>query len=163
VTDDLREFADFVAAGLELVAGRDRDTWALGDLATAFDVRLGRPDDPEAPPLRNLARGWNVSPQRVSEWRNVAAFYPTAVRTFPVPWEMYNAARRAAEHRLDNALELLATAEEMHMGVTDFRRYLTGVLYEGPLQGPVPDWLRPFIPRGLRRLWLVVKVPKDGE
>lgn len=148
------EFIDYAAAGRVLLDQRDRDTWALGDLATDFEIKLGRPDDPDAPTLGDLAKAWNASRQRVSEWRSVSAFYPTDDRTFTdLSWEQYNMARRAANGSLDNALELLDHASRQHMTVQDFRRFLKGIIWEGELslhdfplriQGLLPAFLKRF-------------------
>lgn len=162
-----REFIDYVAAGVVLMERRDKDTWALGDLAADFAITLGRPDDPDAPTLGDLASGWNVSTQRVSEWRSVSAFYPTDDRTFSLPWEMYNQARRACKDTpdpLDNACEMLDFAETRRMTVKDFRRYLTGVRWEGPLhKGVLPKFLQILLPDFESQFWVTIKRYKEGD
>lgn len=159
------EFSDYIAAGVELMARRDRDTWALGDLAAEFEVTVGRPaDGDDAPTLADLAAGWNVSTQRVSEWRNVSAFYPSGVRTFALPWEIYNAARRAAAGSLDNALELLDVAERQAFTVAAFRRYLSGIRWEGLLtRADLPPQVCALLPGHEARWWVTVKPASEGE
>jgi hypothetical protein len=163
VSEQLLEFSDFVAAGLPLIKARDSHSWALGDLAVDFDIKLGRPDDPDAPTLGDLAREWNVSSQRVSEWRNVSAFYPTDARTFDTTWEIYNMARRASNNSLDNALELLDKAVSQAMTVASFRRYLKGIYFEGPIPtDQLPLRLHGLVPSGVTEVWAVFK-HKDGD
>jgi len=152
------DFSDFVQQGIALLSQRDVNSWALGDLAALFEVTVGRPsEDDDTPTLGDLAQAWNVSGQRVSEWRNVARFYPTELRTFEVPWEMYNAARRASDD-IEDACALLAFAEKHHLGINAFRRHLKGIRWEGAiskyelplrLQGMMPDYEKKF--------WIVIK------
>lgn len=161
--NEREDFAYYVTEGNRLRAERDDRSWALGDLAAMFEVYLGHPTDPDAPTLGDLAREWNVSTPRVSEWRSVAAFYPSDVRTFDTSWEVYNMARRASDNSLDNALELLETATAQAMTVKDFRRYLKGIYFEGPM--PVvkmPIELHGLVPSGVTEVWAIFK-HKDGE
>lgn len=159
------EFSDFVAAGLALMATRDHTSWELGDLAVAFEVTIGRPsDDDEGPTLGDLAAGWNVSAHRVSEWRSVSAFYPVAARTYDVPWEIYNMARRASNGSLDNALELLDYAQQQAFTVAAFRRYLKGVRWEGKLRRhDLPPWLQGILPPFEQEYWVEIKRAGEGE
>lgn len=159
------EFGEFVTAGVALMADRDRNSWALGDLARQFEIKLGRPDDPAAPTLSDLAAAWNVSTQRVSEWRHVAAFYPDPVRSsVDCPWEMWNMARRASQGSLSNALELLATARSLHLTVASFRRYLKGWYFEGRVEThDLPPYLQTLLPGGTRAVWVVMKRYEEGQ
>jgi len=151
------EFADYVARGRELRQSRDSDTWELGDLAADFEVKLGRPDNPDGFTLAMLANEWGVSRQRASEWRNVSAFYSTDVRTFPVSWEVYNIARRHSQNDLENALELLETAVTLHYtSARDFERFVRGILHEGVFhKNELPPRLHGILPDG--KLWVTIK------
>lgn len=152
-----KEFSDFVAAGRELIQKRDDNAWELGDLAVEFEVTVGRPSDPDAPKLGDLAHAWNVDTPRVSEWRNVARFYPENVRTFEdLSWGHYNTARRASDNSLKKALELLGEARRQSLGIRAFQRFINGTYYEGEWKGPLPEWLQGLVPRGMR-LWVTVK------
>lgn len=153
----MKEFSDFVDAGRQLIQKRDNNAWELGDLAVDFEVTVGRPTDPGAPTLSDLAREWDVDTPRVSEWRNVAKFYPANVRTFEdLSWGHYNQARRASDGDLENALELLADAQRIHLGIRAFHRYVSGMYYEGEWNGPLPEWLQALVPHGAK-LWVTVK------
>lgn len=157
----LTDFEDFVAAGVELIQARDTNAYALGDLCVEFEVKVGRPNDPDAPTLSDLAHAWDVDTPRVSEWRNVARFYPPNVRTRELSWTHYNMARRASNGSLDNALELLDTADRLHMGVRAFRRYLDGTYYEGEIaHGELPARLQAIVPAGVK-LWVVLRRWRD--
>jgi hypothetical protein len=156
-----RDFTDFVAEGRDLMQARDRNSWGLGDLACEFEVTIGRPGDPDAPTLGDLAHEWDASTQRVSEWRNTAGFYPTGARTFDLTWTHYNQARRAADGELDNALELLEMAVKLHMGTRAFERYIKGIYFEGPVKiGELAVGIRAMLPGDIKEVWLVVK--KNG-
>lgn len=150
------EFAEYVAAGVDLMTTRNANSWALGDLAADFEVKIGRPSDPDAPTLSDLAAGWDVEVQRVSEWRLVSAFYPVNLRmNGDLSWSHHNLARRASGGDLEQALELLSIARAQHMGVAAFRRFCAGVYFEGPVSVddlPVP--LQGFVPTGADKVWL---------
>jgi len=153
-----KDFSDFVSEGRGLMQARDRNSWGLGDLACEFEVTVGRPGDPDALTLSDLAGEWDASTQRVSEWRNCSAFYPTDARTFDLTWTHYNQARRAAGGELDNALELLEMAVKLHMGTRAFERYIKGIYFEGPVKiGELAVGLQAMIPGGVKEVWLVVK------
>jgi len=153
-----KDFSDFVDEGRELMQARDRNSWLLGDLACEFEIEIGRPSDADAPTLGDLAREWDASTQRVSEWRNCSAFYPTDARRFDLTWTHYNRARRAADGEIDNALELLEMAVRLHMGTRAFERYIKGIYFEGPVKiGELAVGLQAMIPGGVKDVWLVVK------
>jgi hypothetical protein len=123
----------------------------------AFPVKPGRPIDPEQPTLSDLAAGWDVDKPRVSEWHAVAAFYEPNVRTIELSWAHYNAARRAADGSIDNAVELLLHAQSQAMGINAFKRWLNGEFYSGPVEFErLPPELQAIVPRG-RKLWIVIK------
>lgn len=126
-----QDFEDFVSQGLELLHARDKNSWALGDLVGDFEVKLGRPTDPEAPTLSDLASALDVELPRLSEWRNVAKFYPVKFRMNELSWSHHNMARRAAKGNLKEAQRLLNMAINQHYGVAAFRQHLAGILYEG--------------------------------
>lgn len=161
MADDHREFSDFVEAGLPLLKERDHHAWELGDLAAEFVVKLGRPSDPDAPTLGDLASAWDVALSTVSEWRRVAIFYPENVRTYELSWSHHKLARSASEGELGIALAYLAHAKAQYMGIAAFRRYLEGVLWEGELyQAEVPERLRGLIPHDVQ-LWVTVRRYED--
>jgi len=153
-----KDFSDFVTEGRDLMQARDKNSWRLGDLACEFEITVGRPTEPDAPTLGDLAHEWDASTQRVSEWRNTADFYPTDARTFDLTWTHYNQARRAADGDLDNALELLDMAVGLHMGTRAFERYIKGIYFEGAVKiGELAAGLQAMIPGGVKEVWLVVK------
>lgn len=154
------EYIDYVDRGVELLQKRDVNAWELGDLVVDFEVTVGRPVDPEAPTLADLAISWDVSSQRMSEWRNTSKFFPTDVRTFGLTWSHYNMARRASGGELDNALELLDAAKRLHLGVRAFERYIKGIYYEGAWQGELPEWLQGLIPHGVNP-WVTFKKAEE--
>jgi hypothetical protein len=157
-----RDFSDFANEGRELMQSRDKNSWSLGDLACEFEITVGRPGDPDAPTLSDLAHEWDTSKQRVSEWRNCSAFYRTDARTFDLTWSHYNQARRAADGSLDNALELLEMAVRLHLGTRAFERYIKGIYYEGPVKiGELAAGLQAMIPSGVKEVWLTIK--RNGE
>ena len=154
----MKEFGDFVEEGLELVKGRDKNAWALGDLAEDFEVTMGRHNNPDTPKLADLANAWDVDTPRVSEWRNVAKFYPPKVRTYELSWSHYNLARRASDNDLENAIELLDHALMGAMGVRAFRRYLDGIYYEGSVKvTDLPTGLQVMVPSNVKMVWLTIK------
>jgi len=153
-----RDFSDFVSEGRDLMQARDKNSWGLGDLACEFEVTVGRPTDPDAPTLGDLAHEWDASTQRVSEWRNCSAFYSTDARKYALSWSHYNQARRAADGEIDNALELLEMAMRLHMGTRAFERYIKGIYYEGTVKVCALDvGIQAMIPGGVKEVWLVVK------
>jgi len=153
-----KDFTDFVAEGRGLMQARDRNSWGLGDLACEFEVTVGRPTDPDAPTLGDLAHEWDASTQRVSEWRNCSSFFPTDARRFDLTWTHYNRARRAAEGDIDNALELLEMAVRLHMDTRAFERYIKGIYFEGPiLAGTLPSEIAAVIPKSAGAVWVIVK------
>ena len=158
------EFADFVAAGVMLMQTRERNTWQLGDLAVDFEVKVGRPTDPDAPTLGDLAAAWNVEVQRVSEWRLVSAFYPANLRlNGDLTWSHHNMARRASRGDLEQALELLRIAAVMNMGVAAFRRYCAGLYFEGPVEvDALPIELQMLVPDGAAQVWVTFGKMKDA-
>ncbi len=154
----MKDFSDFANEGRELMQARDRNSWGLGDLACEFEVTVGHPIDADAPTLADLAHEWDASTQRVSEWRNTAAFYSTDARSFDLTWTHYNQARRAADGELDNALELLEMAVRLHMGTRAFERYIKGIYFEGPVRiGELAAGLQAMIPGGVKEVWIIVK------
>lgn len=160
--ESLNDFADFVNAGRELCSQRDSGAWDLGDIAVRFEVTVGRPTDPDAPTLADLAHEWDASSQRLSEWRNTSAFYSTDARKYDLTWTHYNQARRAADGELDNALELLEMAVRLHMGTRAFERYIKGIYFEGPVKiGELAVGLQAMIPGDVKEVWLVVK--RNGD
>ncbi len=158
--DDLQEFSDFIIAGLPLVQARDENAWALGDIARLFVERVvhGRPpDEDETPTLSDLAREWDVHKQKVSYWRANAAFFPENVRQSDVSFAHHDLARRHSDASLDNALELLAVARDLHYGIAAFRRWLAGEYFAGPVDtATLPGLVRACIPSGKRRVRVVV-------
>jgi hypothetical protein len=156
-----RDFTDFVSEGRTLMQARDKNSWGLGQLAWDFEITVGHPSDPDAPTLGDLAREWDASTQRVSEWRNCYGFYVkegTDARKFDLSWSHYNQARRASEGDLDNALELLDMAVRLHMGTRAFERYIKGIYFEGAVPVGVLDvGLLAMIPSGVKEVWLVVR------
>jgi hypothetical protein len=158
MTDDLQEFDDFVSAGLKLVKQRDKQAWQLGDLACEFEVKVGRPSDPDAPTLGDLAHAWDVDTPRVSEWRSVAAFYPANVRTVELSWSHYNMARRRSDGSLENALELLDSAERLHLGIRPFKRFLNGEYFEGKVKrSDLAPHLQAMLPERIYEVWMTLK------
>lgn len=155
----MNEFSDFVTAGLELVKGRDKNAWALGDLCVDFEVKIGRHSAPDTPKLADLAHAWDVDAPRVSEWRNVALFFPPNVRTYEdLSWSHYNMARRVSDGDLENAIELLDKADQLRMGVRAFRRYLDGIYFEGDIPlSELPVGIRVMVPSTIPRVWVIVK------
>jgi hypothetical protein len=156
-----RDFEDYVALGVKLVENRNSNAWQLGDLAVDFmknfAVKPGRPADPNIPTLSDLAGAWDVEIQRVSEWRSVSAFYNPNLRMNEVSWSHHNMARRASED-VEEALELLEMAVNLHFSVAEFRRYLNGTLYEGDLWvEQLPEHLRMYAPEGTQKVWIVLK------
>lgn len=155
-----KDFGDFVDEGRELMQARDTNAWALGDLACEFEITVGRPKDgdKDVPTLSDLAREWDASTQRVSEWRNVASFYPTHVRTFDLTWSHYNQARRASDGDLNNALELLDMAVRLKMHVREFERYIKGIYFEGLVKvDQLAAGLRAMLPDSAREVWVTIK------
>ena len=158
------EFADFVAAGVELMTTRNANSWALGDLAVDFEVKVGRPSDPAAPTLSDLAAAWDVETPRVSEWRSVAAFFPGNLRMNELSWSHHNLARRASRGDLEQALTLLDIARVQHMGVAAFRRFCAGLYFEGTIPvADLPDPLQGLVPDGERLVWLTFGREKRDE
>jgi hypothetical protein len=154
-----REFGDFVAEGRILVEQNEANQWALGDLACAFEISVGRPskDDEDTPTLGDLANGWGLATSTVSEYRTLAAFYPKNLRLYELSWSHYKLARKASNGDVEEALALLEEAERQAFTIAAFRRFLEGIYYEGELyQEEVPDRLRAFVP-GQARLWVTVK------
>lgn len=165
------EFGDFVSAGIELLAESDNHRWQLGDLAALFEITVGRPDDPDAPTLRDLAEAWDCDVPRVSEWRSCAKAFPESVRTLlpPLSWSHYNAVRshlRAGDYDPDTferAMELLNVAVNEHMGIRAFRAFLKGALYEGEVATRL---LPAFIQEravGEETVWVTVKRVREDE
>lgn len=158
------DFADIVAAGRSLVKSQDDTKWKLGDLVVvAFAGNIiapGRPTaDSDEPTLSDLAREWDTELPRVSEWHSVAAFYPSPVRTFnTLTWSHYNAARRAADGELDNALELLEDAVRLHLGINAFKRWLAGEIFEGYVpRAELSPRLQGMLGRGDQGAWMILK------
>jgi len=162
MSDPLLEFPDFVAAGLPLIKARDTNSWALGDLLVqavqTLDIQPGRPRDPDALTLGDLASAWDVDTRRVSEWLAVARFYPLNLRTFgDCRWRHYNLARRAADGDLETACDYLQKAVELHFGVRAFERWLNGVYWEGPVaRHELPDKIQLALP-GEADVWVTVR------
>jgi len=158
------EFSDYVEQGHALMDTRNANSWALGDLALDFEVKIGRPADPDAPTLSDLAAAWDVETQRVSEWRLVSAFYPVNLRmNGDLSWSHHNLARRASGGDLEEALELLRIAAVMHLGVAAFRRYCAGLYFEGPVEvDALPIELQMLVPDGAAQVWVTFGKMKDA-
>lgn len=119
-TTQLQDFGDFVSAGLEELSKRDTSTWALGDIAAAFEIRLGRPEkkrgktdeeqDP-TPTLTNLATQWGVSKMTVSDWRSNSIFYEVNVRHVLHSWRDGNVIRKYVEWELAGEDDIEAKIE----------------------------------------------------
>ncbi len=157
-----REFLDYVAEGRELLSTRNSNSWLLGDLLVEavrdLDIKPGRPTDPDATTLGDLAAAWDVETPRASEWLSVASFYPDNIRTNELSWSHHNAARRASNGKQDNALELLAMAQDLHLGIAAFRRYLKGEYFEGYVERhELPARLQAVLPGSAPGAWLVMK------
>jgi len=162
-----KDFTDYVAIGRELVQARDTNSWALGDLLVdatrELDIKPGRPTDPDALTLGDMAREWDVETARASAWLSNAEFYPANVRTFPLSWSHYDLARRHADGKLDNALELLDRAAAQAFGIRDFRRYVKGEYFEGPVsKEELPARLRALIPASVGSVWIVIRQDKEA-
>lgn len=152
-----QDFEDFVSQGLELLHARDKNSWALGDLVVDFEVKIGRPTDPDAPTLSDLASALDVELPRLSEWRSVAKFYPEKFRMNELSWSHHNMARRAANGDLPTAIRLLKLALSQHYGIAAFRRHLAGILYEGRRETRyLPDDLQMFA-GGDTEVWITIK------
>ena len=167
----MKEFSDFVDAGVALLAESDNHRWQLGDLAAEFEVTVGRPDDPDAPTLRDLAEAWDCDVPRVSEWRSCARAFPESVRTLLplLSWSHYNAVRshlRLVDYNADSferAMELLNVAVTGHMGIRAFRAFLKGALFEGEVATRL---LPAFIQEravGEDTVWVTVKRVMEDE
>jgi hypothetical protein len=158
------EFAEF---GRDEIEQRQHNTWRLGDIVAQFAFRVGRPKkgDENTPRQADLADAWGYSTGQVGQWGKTAAFYPRNVRTRKLNWSVYDAARKEAEYRTDEleeqidlALEWLDTAIDLHIEtVRDFNHWVQGVYYEGPLQGLLPSWIIPFVPKSAKELWIVLR------
>lgn len=160
------EFDDFVEQGRRLVAERDRNAWALGDLASEFEITVGRPVlGEDLPTLRDLADAWEVSPQRVSEWRNCAIYYPEKARqAVDLSWEYFNLARRAAPYDLEEAMDLLERAADLHLTVSLFRQYIKGTYWAGAVQRILlPAELRLKIPDSQALVWVEMRKYEEGS
>lgn len=157
-----KEFSDFVEQGVELLKERDTQAWKLGDLVVDFEITVGRPTDPDAPTLGDLANAWDVATPRMSEWRNTSKFYSSDVRTFNLSWSHYNMARKAADGDVENAIDLLDTAERLHLGVRAFKRYIDGIYFEGVWEGELPKWLQGIVPVN-GQVWVVFKRNEDQQ
>jgi hypothetical protein len=167
----MKEFIDYVSEGRELLQSRNDNSWALGDLLVSavvdLSIKPGRPTDPEATTLGDLAREMDVETPRASEWLSVAAFYPSNVRTISVSWAHYNAARRASrgdtdEQKRDNALELLETGAALAMGITKFRSWLKGEWYHGYIErAHLPPHLQAVIPNDAKGAAITLKRADD--
>lgn len=159
----MSDFIDYVDQGRALLDTRNANSWALGDLAVDFEVKVGRPSDEDAPTLADLASAWDVETPRVSEWRSVAAFFPGNLRMNELSWSHHNLARRASGGDLEEALELLSVAQAQHMGVAAFRRYCAGLYFEGPVAvEDLPRALRLLVPDGDGEVWLTFGRMKDA-
>lgn len=157
-----KEFSDFVEQGVELLKERDTQAWQLGDLVVDFEVCVGRPTDPDAPTLGDLANAWDVATPRMSEWRNTSKCYPSDVRTFNLSWSHYNMARKAADGDMETALDFLCVAERLHLGVRAFKRHLDGIYFEGVWEGELPKWLQGIVPSNIE-LWVIFKKADTNE
>lgn len=122
----LEEFGDFVTALSEELAQRDRNSWQLGKIAAAFEIKLGRRTDEdrdnEVPTLADLAREAGCSIARLSEWRNNYLYWPDKSRalvTYPgLTWSHYNLCRRhfnGDPARQELARAFLKIASDRHM------------------------------------------------
>lgn len=161
----MREFIDYVEAGRALVSTVEANYWKLGDLAAEFEVTAGRPQEgDEAPTLGDLANGWGVARASVSEWRSNARFYPPRFRTFDdLSYSHYTLARRAGDD-IEDALELLTIASAQAFSISGFKRFLSGVLAEGPARvDELPPRWQALVPTGVRRVWLRVETAREEE
>jgi len=161
----LHDYGDFSNALHVIVQERDTNSWEAGDVLKLFEFKVGRPnrDNPDALTLHDLAADCGASAARLSEWRNVASFYPRRLRTYSVSWEIYNQARRSSKGNRDNALELLDLAERQHMSVAAFRRYLKGIVWEGPVtKAGLPLWLVQKVAGYENEFWLILK-RREGD
>lgn len=149
------DFEDFVAEADRLVRERDANAYELGELAVAFKETFSEEGDPT---LKDLARMVNISPQRMSEFYHVCAFYPTDVRSEyqdDVAWELMNAARRASNGSLKRAAELLEHARSHYHTVASFRQFLNGVRLETKVRrDQLPDEILMLLP-GFESRWFV--------
>lgn len=160
----MSDFIDYVALGRALMQARNTNSWALGDLAVDFEIKVGRPSDEDAPTLSDLASAWDVETPRVSEWRSVAAFFPGNLRMNELSWSHHNLARRASGGDLEQALELLRIAAVMNMGVSAFRRYCAGMYFEGPVAvDALPIELQMLVPDGESLVWLTFGRDKRAD
>ena len=105
--------------------------FARGDLVLLAvpETLPGRPADPDLPTLGDFAFQVGLSVSQVSEYRACSLFYPENVRgdkgLSDLKWSFWNAARKFADGKLDNALELLHDAARFHYNsVDDFRQHL---------------------------------------
>ena len=165
----MKEFSDFVDAGVALLAESDNHRWQLGDLAAEFEVTVGRPDDPDAPTLKDLADAWNVDTPRVSEWRNCSRFYPPEGRGLSLTWSHYNMVRGYFKGRdydptqYEQAMEILTLAVDQAFGIRALRQYLNGTLFEGKvLVRELPERVRLFC-AGSDEVWITVKRVVEDE
>jgi hypothetical protein len=157
------EFPDFVIAGVEILEAHDRDFWTLGELASEFEIKLGRPDDPTAPTLADLSKEWDTSTSNVSRWRNNHNFYPDNLRTFAVSYSHYDLARRAHPKDMEEALELLSIAQSQALGIRAFKRYIKGIYIETLIKvTELPKRLQGLVPTGVSEVWVRVEKPKEA-
>jgi hypothetical protein len=163
----VRDFGDYVTEGRELLASRNTNSWQLGDLLVDavrdLEIKPGRPTDENAITLSDLAREMDVETPRASEWLSVAQFYPANVRTAECSWSHYNMARRASNGSAANALELLATAQALHLGIAAFRRYIKGEYFEGYVERhELPPRLQAILPSAAPGVWVVMKRAQEA-
>jgi hypothetical protein len=142
--ESLEDFGDHVAAMTAELGKRDKNSWTLGEIALHFEITIGRPTNEDretgTPTLNDLAREAGASPQRVSEWRNNAAYWPAKVRasvTLPdnLHFEHFAIARRHVNSDPElrpMAVALLKQCAAKHYSSDMFGDYLGNLRFYPP-------------------------------
>jgi len=168
------ELIDYVAKAQPLLKQRDCNAWDLGDIIVdavkelEIEIRPGRRrSDDETLTLGDFAGALNQATPRVSEWLKQSGFYPVEVRPHNVrtyedlTWGHYNLARRKSGGELPNAIELLETAANLHLGYNAFKRWLNGEIWEGWLDfDRLPNEIKPFA-KVDGQVWATFKYPVE--
>ncbi len=165
---------DIVEKGLPLIEASNAHQWQLGDLAAAFEVKVGRPaNDDEATKLVDLAKAWGKPSSTISPWRLTSKFWPKPTRSVDFSWEFYNRARTEIKKRMKGAdldaqqaygAALLEIAELRHFDTESMVRYVRGIYFEGSAHvSRIPSEIRSFLPPDADFVWVVVSQLKEDE